>query len=191
LPARPARVWPALAVLAAVVLAARFTWFAHGAGNGELLGAGIGLAAWPLAARLPQRWLLWLLAGALLGGLSYRGLAPFEFGALRHDLHWLPFTDLVGHTGTGFNLPLLAGKAFTYGSLVWLAVAAGAAALPAGLLAGGVLLLIEIAQLSTPPRGHVATLTDPAIAVCAGLVLMLLGTGTPAPAPRSRSRPAS
>ena len=178
---RAALVWPALVGLALAALAVRFTWFAHFAGNAELIGGALALALWPLLARLPAGALLRLLAAALLAGLVVRGLSPFEFGAIRHELHVMPFTDLVIHGGTtGFNLPLLAGKAFSYGALVWLLVAARGRALRTGLLVGAVLLAIELAQLATPPGEHVATLTDPAIALCAGFVLMVLGKRAPA-----------
>jgi VanZ family protein len=171
---RKALVWPVLALLAVLALAVRFTWFARSAGNAELIGALAALAAWPLAARLPDAWLRRALAGLLVAGLLYRGLAPFRFGPLRHDLHWVPFTDLVSHTSTGFNLPLLCGKAFTYGALVWLIVAAGGAAVRTALVAAAILLAIEVLQLGTPPGEHFSTLTDPAIALCCGYVLVLL-----------------
>ena len=178
---RPTLVWPVMAALALVALTLRFTWFAHFAGNAELIGGALALLAWPVAARLPQATLLRLLAAALLAGLIYRGLAPFTFGPWRHDFHWVPFTDLVSHLGsTGFNLPLLSGKAFTYGTLVWLVVVAGGRPLRSGCLVAAILFAIELAQLGTPPGEHVATMTDPAIALCAGFVLMLLGPGTAA-----------
>ena len=178
---RPARVWPTMLALAVLTLSVRFTWFAQFAGNAELLGGILALGLWPIAARLPQGWLLRLLAAALLAGLVYRGLAPFHFGPLRRELHWMPFTDLVSHTSTGFNLPLLAGKAFTYGALVWLIVAAGAGAIRSGLFIAAILLAIEVGQLSTPAGEHFATMTDPVIALCAGFVLMLLGKSAAAP----------
>lgn len=172
----PRLVWPALVALGVVALGVRFTWFAHSAGNAELVGGALALLAWPAFARLPAGWLLRVLAAALLAGLIVRGLSPFEFGELSHDLHAMPFTDLVSHgTTTGFNLPLLAGKAFSYGALVWLLVAGGARAMQTGLLVGAVLLSIEIAQLRLPLGEHVATVTDPIIAVCAGFVLWVLG----------------
>ena len=181
---RAALVWPALVGLALVTLTVRFTWFAHFAGNAELIGAALALLLWPLAARVSGGTLLRLLAAALLAGLVVRGLAPFEFGAIRHDLHVMPFTDLVSHGNTtGFNLPLLAGKAFSFGALVWLLVAAGGPALRTGILVGAVLLAIELAQLAMPPGEHFATLTDPAIALCAGFVLMLLGKRAAAGSP--------
>lgn len=180
----PRLVWRALFMLALVALTLRFTWFAHSAGNAEVLGGLVALALWPLAARLPGQWLLRLLAALLLAGLVYRGLAPFEFGPLRHDFHFMPFTDLISHGSTGFNLPLLAGKAFTYGTLVWLLVAAGSAALRTGFFIGAILLAIEIAQLGTPAGEHFATSTDPVIALCAGFVLMLLGKSDAAPRQR-------
>ena len=176
---RPALVWPVMAVLALCALTVRFTWFAHFAGNGELIGGVLALLVWPGAARLSPRALVRLLAVVLLGGLIYRGLEPFTFGPWRHDFHWVPFTDLVSHLGsTGFNLPLLSGKAFTYGTLVWLVVVGGGMALRSGCLVAAILLAIEVAQLGSPPGEHVATMTDPAIALCAGFVLMLLGPGT-------------
>jgi VanZ family protein len=176
---RPALVWPVMAALALGALTIRFTWFAHFAGNAELIGGALALIAWPVAARLSTGALVRLLAASLLGGLIYRGLAPFTFGPWRHDFHWVPFTDLVSHLGsTGFNLPLLSGKAFTYGTLVWLVVAAGGRALRSGCLVAAILFAIELAQLGSPPGEHVATMTDPAIALCAGFVLMLLGPGT-------------
>jgi glycopeptide antibiotics resistance protein len=172
-------VWRVLAVLALAVLGVRFTWFVHAAGNAELVGAVLALALWPLAARLPPRALLWLLGAALALGLAYRGLAPFAFGSRTRALHWVPFTDLISHSSTGFNLPLLFGKAFTYGSLVWLPVAAGAPAIRSALLAALFVLAIEILQLYTAGGEHVATLTDPATALCAGFVLLLLRPASP------------
>jgi len=185
----PATAWRTLGLLALGALALRFTWFAHFAGNAELMGGLLALALWPLAARLGPVALARALTLALLAGLVYRGLAPFEFGALRSDFHWVPFTDLVSHAGTtGFNLPLLAGKAFTYGTLVWLVVAAGGGALGAGLVIGALLLAIEVGQLAMPAGEHVSTMTDPAIALSAGFVLMLLGRCGASPAPAATAR---
>lgn len=172
---RPQYVWGALLLLTSLTLLVRFTLFVRFATTTEAAGAVAALALWPLVARLGERTLPLALFAGLLGTLAWRGLAPFEFTAHARALRLVPFGDLISRGTTGFNLPVLFGKAFWYGSLVWLLVRRGLSALGAGLFVASCLLTIELVQMWTPAGHHVPSTTDPVIALAAAIVLALFG----------------
>lgn len=184
---RPAYVWFALLVLALGALTVQFTLFVRFADVAQPAGALVALLAWPLLARLDDARLTPLLFVALAVVIAWRGLEPFQFDGRGQPFNWVPFHDLISRGSTGFNLPLFFGKAFTYGALVWLLVRRGAAPAFAGAFVAAFLLAIEALQVFTPPGHHVASITDPLVAIASGVVLALLqgtaGTARHAPAP--------
>lgn len=172
---RPQYVWGALLVLASLTMLVRFTVFSGFAGAAEPAGAAAALVLWPLVARLGERTLLLALFAALLGALVWRGLAPFEFTSHARPLRLVPFGDLISRGSTGFDLPVLFGKAFRYGALVWLLARRGLGPLGAGIFVAGCLLTLEFVQMWTPAGQHVPSVTDPVIAIAAAIVLALFG----------------
>jgi VanZ family protein len=116
-------------------------------------------------------------AAALSLGILARGLGPLASGGA--SFGWTPFFPVFSFPGAG---PMFLLKAFRYGALVWL-LRAGGWRLPVATGAVMALLtLIEASQLWT--RGHVAEITDPFMALMAGLALCALerygGYGGPA-----------
>ncbi len=169
-----AHAWRSLALAAGTVLALRFTWFAATAANAEMVGALIALAAWPLAERLPGVWRERLLAVAAAAVVLYAHLAPHVAGVQPHGVHWLPFTDLAR---PAWHLAALSAKVFWYGGLVWLVAAAGVRPLAAGLAVAATLVAIDGVRLVATPAVQYVTMTDPALALVAGLALALLARG--------------
>lgn len=174
---RPNYVWPLLGFLAAAALTAQFTLFVGSAKLTEPVGAALGLLAWPLFARLPDRRQLPLLFLLVAAALTWRGLEPFAFVGRPHDINLVPFADLISRGSTGFDLPLFFGKAFWYGALVWTLVQLGTGALTAGIAVAGMLLGIEVLQMWTPAGHHRASITDPLVAIAAGIVTALFTAG--------------
>lgn len=192
---RPQYVWGALVLIVSLTLVVRFTLFVRFAGAAEAAGALVALAAWPLVARLGERTLPLALFLGLLAAITWRGLAPFEFTSHARALRLVPFGDLISRGSTGFNLPLLFGKAFWYGALVWLLARRGTAPLGAGLFVAVWLATLELLQMWTPAGHHVPSSTDPVIALAAAMALALFGAigagdGGEAPEPAARKRKA-
>jgi VanZ family protein len=175
---RPQYVYPVLALLAAVALTVQFTLFVGFAKLAEPLGAAVALLLWPVVARVGDRTLLPALFALLVVGLLWRGLEPFVFVAQPHGFNFVPFEDLISRGSTGFNLPLFFGKAFWYGALVWVLVRRGAGALAAGFAVAAGLLGLEIVQMWTPVNYHVSSITDPLVAISAGIVMAIFTVAT-------------
>ena len=133
------------------------------------------LLAWPLS-RLTSTASAMLLAGLLAALIAVKGLAPFDFRVDPAAFGLVPFRDaLTRYRAT--NLLEMFEKCFLYGSLVWLLVRAGNRALAATLLAGSLVLGIELLQAWLP--GKPADITDPLLVLAAGgLVAMFEGAGT-------------
>ncbi len=126
-----------------------------------------------------------LLAFALAALFVVDGLSPFNFQLGRDPMSWVPFGEsLLRYRAT--SLPAMFERCFTYGALVWLLARSGRSALGATLLAGSLVLAVEVLQTWLPAR--VADITDPLLVVAAGGLLALFegrpatrGAGRPAP----------
>lgn len=175
---RPQYVYPLLVFFVAGALVVQFTLFVGFATWTEPLGAALALLAWPLFARLGDRSQLPVLFVLLVVALGWRGLEPFEFVPRPHGFNLVPFSDLISRGSTGFNLPLFFGKAFWYGALVWVLARRGVGALQAGFTIAALLLALEIAQLWTPASYHVSSITDPLVAIAAGIVMAIFTVAT-------------
>jgi VanZ family protein len=136
----------------------------------ELTAMVLAAALTGLLARLGGPWAAGLLALALAALFAVNGLAPFNFGLDRDSFGWVPFAEsLLRYRST--NLPDMLGKCFTYGALVWLLTRSGRSPLGATLLAGGLVLAVEILQIWLP--GKTADITDPLLVAAAGGLLAL------------------
>lgn len=165
--------WRTLALLAAVVLAVRFTWLAASASNAEFAGAVVALAGWPLAERIGEPMRARLLAVLVAGALVFSHLLPLVASGHGHGIHWLPFTDVAPAGAHLLLVARLAAKLFWIGGLVWLLVGAGLGPFGAGLAAAGALLLGAAARASSAPDVQYVTMTDPAVALLAALLLRI------------------
>lgn len=125
-----------------------------------------------------------LLAFALATLFLIEGLSPFNFQLGRDPFSWVPFGEsLLRYRST--NLPAMLERCFTYGALVWLLARSGRTALGATLLAGSLVLGVEVLQTWLPTR--VADITDPLMVVAAGGLLALFEGR---PSTRGAGRPA-
>jgi hypothetical protein len=84
------------------------------------------------------------------------------------------------------NYTVFLEKCFWYTALVWLLTRAGIGAYIATVLTTLLLLMIEIVQVWLPDRS--AEITDPLLAVVAGICVALLGTGVTREATTTGSR---
>jgi VanZ family protein len=141
----------------------------------ELLGGALGCLLWALASLAPDkasyRKRAALAAMLLTVVVILQSLEPFKFSAAAQPFRWVPFRQFM--IGSLAMAPLvLFGKAFTYGSLVWLWVRAGS---PWGLAtaACGVLVLcLLLIQTHLPARP--AEITDAVILLMAAAFLRLV-----------------
>jgi VanZ family protein len=175
---RPQYVYPLLVFFVAVAMVVQFTLFVGFASWTEPAGAALALVAWPVFARLGDRTQLPALFALLVVALGWRALEPFTFVAQPNSMNLVPFSDLISRGSTGFNLPLFFGKAFWYGALVWVLARRGVGALQAGFTIAALLLALEIAQLWTPADYHVSSITDPLVAIAAGIVMAIFTVAT-------------
>jgi hypothetical protein len=138
----------------------------------ELAGAILGAASFALSwsKRDTHRP---LLAWGFLVLIVVRGLAPFDFAEPTTHFSWIPFGGFLAmdwQTG----IQLLAEKVFWYGTAIWLMVRAEMprAEIPgvrATIIVALTLLAIEIVQTHLP--GRTAEITDPLIALLAGVAM--------------------
>jgi hypothetical protein len=162
----------------AAAMVVQFTLFVGFANWTEPVGAVLALLAWPLFARFGDRAQLPALFALLVVALGWRALEPFAFVSRPNGFNFVPFSDLISRGSTGFNLPLFFGKAFWYGALVWVLARRGVGALQAGFTIAALLLALEIAQMWTPTNHHVASITDPLVAIAAGIVMAIFTVAT-------------
>jgi VanZ family protein len=175
---RPHYVFPLLMACVALAMTVQFTLFVNSARLEEPAGAALALLLWPAIGRLRDGVQLGALLALLIVATFARGLEPFVFAAPQpQSFNLVPFADLISRGSTGFKLPLLFGKAFWYGALVWVLVRRGTAPLPAGFAVAAMLLALEVAQIWLPPGHQVPSITDPLVALAAGFVMALLSTG--------------
>lgn len=161
----------ALAVVIALVLLGRVMVVGKVLVPSELLALAVGIPAAAVMAALPDRRRATLLAILLAGVIVLQGLKPFEFLAQRHSFSWVPFMNSLSDS-LEVNYSVLLEKCFWYFSLVWL-LTRRLGIVIATAIAAVLLALIEIAQLWLPGRS--AEITDPLLALAAGILIALLG----------------
>jgi hypothetical protein len=132
----------------------------------ELIGAVLACTLWLLffptvRSRAP------VLALLLAISLLFSGLSPFTPAAPK-DFEWLPLRASLSAQWT-LSIPVLLGKAFTYGALIWLLRESGWRLGVATTGTAGLLASIEFTQYWLP--GHVAETTDPLLAITMGFAL--------------------
>ncbi len=160
----------ALAALC-IVAAEPFFW-GNTVSLSNVAGLGIALLLRPLFARGPAS--LGALVLLLVASLVASGLAPWTFEAAARGFRWMPFAGMLD--GSMYvNTAALAEKCFLYGGLVFLMGDGGMRFRPAGAVAAVLLGGIELAQRWVP--GRVAEITDPLLAVMAGMLFAALATG--------------
>lgn len=143
----------------------------------EVIAMGLALAGARWLGRIEPRGVATILAWALAALIVVDGLAPFNFGFGPDPFGLVPFQDsLARYRAT--NLGDMFYKCFTYGALVWLLVRAGHRALLATVMAGLLVLTVEVLQAWLP--GKAGDITDPVLVVAAGGLLAMFegSTGT-------------
>ena len=117
-------------------------------------------AAFAIALLAPVR----VRAAAVVLGIAVlvHGLAPFTFQDRGQPFSWLPFQASFGSDWAPALLVLL-GKAFVYGSLLWLIRESGVRLAVAAAATATLLAAVEVAQIYLP--GRWPEITDPVIAL--------------------------
>jgi VanZ family protein len=139
------------------------------------LAALVPLAAILVALRDPRR--VTVLATLLAVAIVVQGVAPFELASQARGFSWMPFRSSLGGS-IELNYSVLLEKCFWYFSLVWLLARRGFSAAAAALGTATLVAMIEVVQMWLPGRS--ADVTDPLLALAAGLLLAI---------PRERSAP--
>lgn len=106
------------------------------------------------------------LALAIAGLLIFERLTPFDFSAQMHPFDLWPFLTWM-HSGFPVLWVALFRQFFLYSALLWLLKDAGMPVALAAAVLFGIVLATEVLQLWLP--GHVASITDPVIALLLGL----------------------
>ena len=167
-----------LAVLAGLVLVAGKTLV-----PAEIVAMALALAFDRILGRVEASRVAALLAWAVAALIVADGLAPFNFGLGPDSFGLVPFEDsLTRYRAT--NLGDLFHRCFAYGALVWLLVRAGHRALLATVMAGALVLGVEILQAWLP--GKTGDITDPLLVVAAGGLLAMFEGPVAAGARRRR-----
>jgi VanZ family protein len=131
-----------------------------------IIGAAIGAAAFCFwgESRAIKRPLGWIFLGLLLA----RGLVPFHLLAQPQNFIWIPFGASLTSTWQS-GIQVLIGKAFYYGTAIWLLRTGGMRMRNATIVVALVLAAIEAAQRYLPDR--TPEVTDPIMAILLGLGL--------------------
>lgn len=154
-----------LAVLVGLVVVAGKTLL-----PAEVVAMALALVFARLTGSLEASRVAALLAWALAALIIVDGLAPFDFRIGPDPFGLVPFENsLARYRAT--NLGDMFHKCFSYGALVWLLVRAGHRALLATVLAGALVLVVEVLQAWLP--GKTAEVTDPLLVVAAGGLLAM------------------
>jgi VanZ family protein len=132
------------------------------------LAACVPCAALLIALREQRR--IAVLAALLIAAIVAQGLAPFELVSQAQGFSWMPFRSSLSGS-IELNYSALLEKCFWYFSLVWLLARCGRSAATAALGTAGLVAGIEIVQMWLPGRS--ADVTDPLLALAAGLLLAM------------------
>ena len=127
----------------------------------ELAGAALAYVIWRYGLRNFSR-RAQLLAVLFTSLIIFRGLAPYQFTHTAASFSWIPFRALFAADRLA-AITIFLGKAFAYGTLVWLLRDTGLAVRYAAVGAAATLGAIEAAQMFLP--GRVPEITDPLIAL--------------------------
>jgi VanZ family protein len=159
------RVWPWLGAIVLLVPAQMFIVTRQPVPS-ELLGAATGCALFAATRRysLSNR----MVAGAMLGLILARGLAPFTFRMESSAFNWIPFAGSLESQWQPAVLILLQ-KLFYYWAAIWALRAAGTRLLTATMVVASALGLTEAVQTHLP--GRTPETTDPVMALLIGLSL--------------------
>jgi VanZ family protein len=137
----------------------------------------------PVAALVvanPDRRRTAFLATLLTATIILLGLEPFNFVREPQAFSWVPFKNSLSDS-LEINYSVLLEKCFWYFALVWLLARRGWGIPGATVCTAALLGAIELAQVWLPGRS--AEITDPLLALVAGVLLALLGD-RPAPSIR-------
>jgi VanZ family protein len=162
----------ALFVIVVIVLAGRVMVVGKVLVPSEMLAL---LVCMPLAAlfvSIPDRQRATLLIVLLAATIILQGLKPFQVVAEPQSFSWVPFKNSLSDS-LEVNYSVLLEKCFWYFSLVWLLTRRGLGVAGAAFITAVLLAAIEVAQLWLPGRS--AEITDPLLAIIAGLLLAILG----------------
>lgn len=135
--------------------------------SADVVGAGIGVAAWfGLIGRWrrPEAPVAIALALAVVIG----GLAPFALRTVPAPFEWLPFRGFLGGSML-VNVASLLYKLFVYGALIWFLRASAVPLAAAVLGTASAVFAIEFAQ--TEIAGRTPEITDPLLVLMIGLAL--------------------
>jgi VanZ family protein len=162
----------ALFVIVIMVLAGRVMIVGKVLVPSEILAL---LVCMPLAAlfvSIPDRQRATLLIVLLAATIVLEGLKPFQVVAEPQSFSWVPFKSSLTDS-LEVNYSVLLEKCFWYFSLVWLLTRRGLGVAAAAFATAALLAGIEVVQLWLPGRS--AEITDPLLAIIAGLLLGLFG----------------
>ena len=134
----------------------------------DLAAALVALALWCAIGDSMKPGAGWILMVAAIG---LRELAPFDFSAPAQAFSWRPFAASMSAEHAA-GVPVLARKAFEYGSLVWMLHAGKFRHMTAGVLVAIGLFGMEMMQ--TRMAGRYPEITDSVLALLMALILRLL-----------------
>jgi len=117
----------------------------------RVVGWGVGLLGVWLLWRAPARVAAWAMALAAWVWFTVDELRPFQFTDTVGAFHWLPFAALLQGSLVA-NTAALAWHLFWLGTVMLVASARGARALPLAVGLSGWALLLELLQMVLPGR---------------------------------------
>lgn len=135
----------------------------------DMIGAALGVVLFLATETIPST--IAFAAWGFVAVLALRGLAPFHWEAHGQSFTWMPFAGFL-HTDWQYAIQVILQKTFYYGAAIWMLRRAALQWLTAICIVFSVLTAIEILQTHLP--GRTAEITDPLLAILAGLGLRIL-----------------
>jgi VanZ family protein len=164
-----------LPLLVVATLCAEVVIVDNGVSPANVAGAAAGVLLAAVFASRPG------IVGVLLAAaVVLEGLAPFQVRPAPQAFVWIPFGGFLDGSML-VNAQSLFEKTFLYGTLVWLAREAGLRLRFASCGTALLLAAIEVAQ--TRLGNHTPEITDPLLALFAGVFLALAEPPRPPPNP--------
>jgi VanZ family protein len=136
----------------------------------ELAGAALAYVVWRYGLQDFSR-RAQLLVVLFTSLIIFRGLAPYQFTNTAAPFSWIPFRALFAADRLA-AITIFLGKAFAYGTFVWLLRNSGWRMRYAAVVAAATLGAIEAAQMFLP--GRVPEITDPLVALLLAWVFWLV-----------------
>ena len=164
----------AVAGVAAIVLLGCLVIVGKDCSVNEIVALSLVISVGGVSRLLPERVHRAAVTLSLAAVIMVQGLQPWHFLAHPQTFSWIPFHSSMSGS-IEVNYVAFLEKCFWYTALLWLLTCVGIGMRVVTVTAVLLLLMIEVGQMWLP--NHSAEITDPLLALLAGILIAHLGPG--------------